>query len=169
MAFASAAPFSVTTALTTKTLSPEMIGEPEPRPGIATFHFTFSVSLHCVGGLASSDPPFPVGPRHWFQSWAPTNWTESTSEQTQKRQAVKICRDIKVSDPGICSSACSIGARTGPIDLYWNNQLSIQVSIFLRVMSQWVPQSCRQGPVERILYASCGFSRSAAQQNPLDY
>jgi hypothetical protein len=44
-----------------------MTGDPDPRPGIATFHFTFLVSLHSIGGCADGAVPLPVGPRQWAQ------------------------------------------------------------------------------------------------------
>ena len=44
-----------------------MTGDPDPFPGISTFHFTFSVSLHWVGGVALIATPLPVGPRQCAQ------------------------------------------------------------------------------------------------------
>ena len=40
-----------------------MIGVEVPKPGIFSFHFTFSVSLHFTGGSASGATPFARGPR----------------------------------------------------------------------------------------------------------
>jgi hypothetical protein len=51
-------------AVVRNTLSPQTIGEDEPRPGISTFHRTFFVSLHSVGGFAVREIPLAKGPRH---------------------------------------------------------------------------------------------------------
>ena len=58
---------AVGSAVTTKTRFSQTMGDPDPRPGIRTFHFTFFVLLHSVGGLAFGAVPFPVGPRQWAQ------------------------------------------------------------------------------------------------------
>ena len=53
-----AAPLSTAgTAERTKTLSPQITGVPEPRPGSSTFQRTFFVSLHSTGGSAVFDTP----------------------------------------------------------------------------------------------------------------
>jgi len=55
------------TAVSTNTLSPQTIGEPEPRPGIGTFQRTLLVSLQVAGGSASGATPVASGPRHCGQ------------------------------------------------------------------------------------------------------
>jgi hypothetical protein len=40
-----------------------MTGDESPLPGTSTFHLTFLVSLHSMGGDAWTAVPFPVGPR----------------------------------------------------------------------------------------------------------
>src|SRR5688500_17720535 len=51
-----------------KIWSPQTIGVDVPLPGISTFHLTFLVSPHCVGGLAvGAAVPLPEGPRHCGQ------------------------------------------------------------------------------------------------------
>jgi len=52
------------TAVSRKTLSPQTIGDADPRPGISTFQRMFCVSLHSVGGLPCRATPFASGPRH---------------------------------------------------------------------------------------------------------
>src|SRR5262245_39650969 len=47
--------------------SPQTIGDALPRPGIATFHFTFFVVDHSVGGFPFGATPVASGPRHWCQ------------------------------------------------------------------------------------------------------
>lgn len=51
------------TEVVTKTRFCQITGEPDPRPGTATFHFTFFVLLQVVGGLAVGATLLPVGPR----------------------------------------------------------------------------------------------------------
>jgi hypothetical protein len=41
-----------------------------PRPGTLTFHFTFFVSLHSIGGSPVGETPFINGPRHAGQFWS---------------------------------------------------------------------------------------------------
>jgi hypothetical protein len=50
-----------------KILFCQITGDDDPRPGIATFHLTFLVRLHSVGGDPSAAAPFPVGPRQCVQ------------------------------------------------------------------------------------------------------
>ena len=45
----------------------QTMGVDMPRPGIFTFHFTFSVSLQVVGGLPCGATPLASGPRHCGQ------------------------------------------------------------------------------------------------------
>ena len=59
--------FSVGTAVERNILFSQITGVPWPRPGMATFHFTFSSSLHRSGGLPCRTSPFPAGPRHCGQ------------------------------------------------------------------------------------------------------
>src|SRR6188474_348945 len=66
-ACAEAASTPTGTAESTNTLSPQITGVPEPRPGISTFHRMFLVSLHSTGGSAVFDTPVAYGPRHWAQ------------------------------------------------------------------------------------------------------
>src|SRR5688572_18562586 len=61
----SAAPAGM--AVWMNTWLPQMIGVELPLPGSFTFHLTFSVSLHFVGGVADGATPVPSGPRHWGQ------------------------------------------------------------------------------------------------------
>src|SRR5262249_47806723 len=57
-------PFSTAgTAVSTNTLSPQITGVPDPRPGISTFQRTFFVSLHSMGGSAVFETPVPDRPR----------------------------------------------------------------------------------------------------------
>lgn len=58
---------STGTADVMKTRFSQTTGDESPAPGTATFHFTFFVSLHSVGGVAVADAPFPVGPRQCGQ------------------------------------------------------------------------------------------------------
>lgn len=58
---------SVFTAVRMKMRSPQTIGEALPRPGIATFHLTFFVVDHSVGGFPLGATPVASGPRHWGQ------------------------------------------------------------------------------------------------------
>src|SRR5262249_23501858 len=51
-------------AVVRKIRSPQTIGEEWHRPGIAVFHFTFSVGLHLVGRPVSGETPWLSGPRH---------------------------------------------------------------------------------------------------------
>src|SRR5512139_637963 len=51
-------------AVRRNTRSPQTTGEPEPRPGTSTFHRTFFVSLHSIGGSALGPTPVLSGPRH---------------------------------------------------------------------------------------------------------
>jgi hypothetical protein len=44
-----------------------MIGVEVPYPGMRYFHFTFCVSLHVRGGVASAAVPVAAGPRHCGQ------------------------------------------------------------------------------------------------------
>ena len=55
------------TAVSRKIRSPQTTGDAEPRPGISTFHLTFFVSLHSIGGSAVFDTPLAYGPRHCGQ------------------------------------------------------------------------------------------------------
>src|SRR5262245_34797296 len=62
-------PFSTAgTALSTNTLSPQITGVPDPRPGSSTFQRTFFVSLHSTGGSAVFETPVAYGPRHCGQN-----------------------------------------------------------------------------------------------------
>src|SRR5262249_60633166 len=55
-------PFSTAgTAVSTNTLSPQMTGVPDPRPGISTFQRTFFVSPHSMGGSAGFQTPPAYG------------------------------------------------------------------------------------------------------------
>ena len=54
-------------AVSTKIRSFQTTGDDDPRPGIWTFHLTFFVSLHSIGGLAVRDTPVMSGPRHCAQ------------------------------------------------------------------------------------------------------
>src|SRR2546425_12076846 len=45
----------------------QITGVAEPLPGILSFHFTFLVSFHSVGGSACGATPVPSGPRHCGQ------------------------------------------------------------------------------------------------------
>src|SRR6185436_16392345 len=54
-------------AVCTNILSPHTSGVDVPSPGIFAFHFTWLLSLHVVGGLASGATPEASGPRHCGQ------------------------------------------------------------------------------------------------------
>ena len=54
---------STGTAVVRKTWLSQMIGDESPLPGTSTFHLTFLVGLHSIGGVALGAVPFPVGPR----------------------------------------------------------------------------------------------------------
>src|SRR6187549_3200950 len=54
----------VLTADVTKTRSPQMIGDDQPRPGRSAVHATCSVVDHDTGSVASSAMPAPLGPRN---------------------------------------------------------------------------------------------------------
>src|SRR5688572_3630212 len=45
-----------------------MMGVACPSPGMGTFHLTFFVSLHSIGGLPPGATPVPSGPRNEGQS-----------------------------------------------------------------------------------------------------
>src|SRR4029079_14684464 len=66
IAFGSAAR-SVLMAVRMKMRSPQTIGDALPRPGMATFHLTFFVVDHSVGGFPLGATPVASGPRHWGQ------------------------------------------------------------------------------------------------------
>ena len=68
----------VGTAVVTKTLSPQMIGVENPRPGILIFHLRFSVSFHVMGGAPPEDPLLD-GPRQVGQSWSEASASEPPS------------------------------------------------------------------------------------------
>ena len=57
----------MSTAVSTKILSPHTIGEALPLPGMGVFHLMFFSASHSVGGLPSEASPLPFGPRHWCQ------------------------------------------------------------------------------------------------------
>src|SRR5215204_3309516 len=62
------APWSAAgTAVRTNTLSFQMTGVPDPRPGISIFQRMFFVSLHSSGGSAVRETPVAYGPRHCGQ------------------------------------------------------------------------------------------------------
>src|SRR4030095_14915258 len=65
-----APPATAGTAERTNTLSPQMTGVPDPRPGISTFQRTFFVSLHSRGGSAVLETPVAYGPRHCGQNFS---------------------------------------------------------------------------------------------------
>ena len=67
VAFGRGTGFAMGTAVVTITRSSQTIGELEPRPGTATFHRTFRVSLHSTGGRACGASPVDSGPRHCGQ------------------------------------------------------------------------------------------------------
>src|SRR5437762_1529163 len=56
------------TAVVTKILSPETMGDDQARPGSATFHCTFLSGPQASGSLESSATPAPLGPRNCGQS-----------------------------------------------------------------------------------------------------
>ena len=69
---------------------------PEPRPGIATFHFTFVVLLHLIGGFELIATPFPVGPRQCGQlSASKGHWSMATN-RTELRHAAFIENSSRV-------------------------------------------------------------------------
>jgi hypothetical protein len=73
-----------------KTCSFQTIGVEVPKPGIFIFHFTFSVSLHAVGGFAPAAVPFASGPRHRGQSPADV---EDCSAAERARPAAKTAEN----------------------------------------------------------------------------
>lgn len=75
----------------TKIRSSQTIGVEIPRPGIATFHLTFFVVFHSIGGFAVEEEPLPVGPRQLFQFSAFAN--ELRKEIARTRNT--ICRGIE--------------------------------------------------------------------------
>src|ERR1044071_947174 len=58
---------SPSTAVVTKILLPQTIGDECPRPGIVVFHFMFLAAVHSEGRFFSSETPCPEGPRHCGQ------------------------------------------------------------------------------------------------------
>ena len=55
-------------AVSTKTRSPQTIGDADALPGISTFQRMFFVSLHSTGGSPCGAAPVASGPRHWGQN-----------------------------------------------------------------------------------------------------
>ena len=47
----------LSSAVVRKTSLPQMMGEDQPSPATAVFHFTFSVALHFSGSSAPVDMP----------------------------------------------------------------------------------------------------------------
>jgi len=82
-------------AVRTKTLFSQMTGVAVPTPGILTFHLTFLVSFHSVGGSAWGATPFWRGPRHCGQfcsaeaeaPWATLNKRANPSTATKSADA----------------------------------------------------------------------------------
>jgi hypothetical protein len=70
-------------------------GDEDPRPGTATFHFTFFVVLHSVGGDASVEEPLPNGPRQCDHSLALTIGVASdTTISSDLRTRLPVDRPI---------------------------------------------------------------------------
>jgi|SRR5678816_845626 hypothetical protein len=78
-----------------------MIGVEVPKPGIFSFHFTFSVSLHFTGGSASGATPFARGPRQRGQfalaesAFAAAKVTaEKIEARAARKRAVRFMRRV---------------------------------------------------------------------------
>src|SRR5580698_4693217 len=93
------------TAVVTKTWFSQMIGDESPFPGTSTFHLTFLVLLHSIGGDALGAVPFPVGPRQWAQLSAAENDT-NVKKTTAKQAAV-----FKIGNPHVHGPRIRIDLR----------------------------------------------------------
>ena len=109
-------------AVRTKTLFSQMTGVAVPAPGILTFHLTFLVSLHSVGGSAWGATPLWRGPRHCGQfcsakdeaPWATLDMRANPiiatkSEETDRRRAPQA-HLATIGD-------CRTGRRCSPVAL----------------------------------------------------
>ncbi len=83
-----------------------MTGDEFSRPGSATFHFTFLVLLHSVGGDELTAVPFPSGPRQCAQF--PAFAREQKDRQIRAMNAA-ACRTGRPRLPDRASSKINYG------------------------------------------------------------
>ena len=67
-----------------KTVSPKMIGDDHPFPGICVFQWTFSAAVQLTGNCVSFEMPCPLSPRNLVQFSPCVGW-ENTGKVTSKQ------------------------------------------------------------------------------------
>src|SRR4051812_2175694 len=74
-------------AVCRKTWFSQITGVEVPLPGTFTFHFTFFVSPHSVGGSPAGETPFINGPRHAGQFWSADDAAAENAARTSNAGA----------------------------------------------------------------------------------